>query len=175
MSSVTTLVILVRHAEREFVPKVPDDLQGLTPKGRKQSQSLGAKLLQAISEPNSLSPLNPLSTSIIFSSPALRCMQTSQILGNFLHPQAGVQPAKELMVTSTAVCSWSLAVIGANLGIPCLVLVSHKPELFELSTRLYPGRPLELKEAEAVGIEVSAAGNGMWQVGTGKLLWRVKG
>ncbi len=175
MSSVSTLVILVRHADREFVPKVPDDLQGLTPKGRKQSQSLGAKLLQVISAPASQTPQTPLSTTIIFSSPALRCMQTAQILGNFLHPQAGVQPAQELIVTSPSVVSWSLGVIGANLGIPCLVLVSHKPELFELSTRLCSGNPLELKDAEAAGIEVATTGNGMWQVGMGKLLWRVRG
>lgn len=172
------LVILVRHAEREYNPALRDWQQPLTHKGQRNAAELGRKLrLQLQHEVTAPDGEESCPVRIIFTSPFLRATQTAELLAAYLKPKAGVHPAEPLSLTpdeeAPEAVRWALSTISSNLDVGCIMLVGHEPELAAISERLC-GKPLHLKKSEAVAFEVEAAG-GFWQVGQARVAWKMKG
>ncbi len=173
------LVLLVRHAEREYYSTLQDWQQPITPKGLRSAHSLGEKLRHELINRNGPPPdgqENP-AISIIFCSPFLRCKQTTDVLASYLSPKAGIHSAEALSLTpdeeALVAVRWTLKVLSSNLEAGTIILVGHEPELAAISQRLC-GTSLILKKAEAAALELEAK-NGLWQVGSARLLWRIKG
>lgn len=173
----TLLVVLARHAEREYYVSLQDWQQPITPKGQRAANNLGERLRSQLfpktkSGEDKISPVR-----LIFSSPFLRCKQTAAILMDYLEPKAGVHPVNALSLTTDEkaleAVRWTLKTVAANLETGCLVFVGHQPELTAISRSLC-GRGIELKKAEAIGLEIEIH-NGMWIVGSASLIWKIKG
>jgi phosphohistidine phosphatase len=117
-------LLLLRHADA--VDYAPTDVQRpLSPKGHQQA-ALVAEFLSTYR----------VRPTILLSSPALRTMETS----------APLAAALGLSVTP---CDWALPGmtpaqgvdgIGRHLPAPCVLLVSHQPDLGDLAANLL-GRP----------------------------------
>jgi len=162
------LVVLARHAERDYIANLPDPEQPLTQKGQRTAYALGEKLAQRLT--NTPVPF-------VFSSPYRRCQQTAHLLATYLSPKAGVRSVDSLAVSpdeqASEAVGWTLRLLASNLEAGCLVLVGHQPEILVISQRL-SGTALLLRPGEAAGLELSPK-DGLWQVGTAQLLWRLKG
>jgi phosphohistidine phosphatase SixA len=169
----STLIVLVRHAERDFVRSRPDWQQPLTQRGQKTAGSLGAKLYWMLNPAGDSSEEHL--TRIIFSSPYLRAWHTARLIGGYLHPKAGVREAELLAPGSEGTLRWVLETVSLNLGSGPLVFVGHKPDLAEIAAALCQNCRLELDEGEAACFELVESNNGFWQIGSGHLLWRIKG
>ncbi len=167
------LLVLVRHAEREYLNGVPDREQALSYKGQHSCHALGPKLQKQIT--SEVSSENPV--SVIFTSPFRRCQQTAALLTAYLQPRAGMHPVDALAVgqdeSGQAAVRWTLNLLASNLETGCIVLVGHQPELLAISRSLGE-TALALKNCEAAGLELEAKA-GLWQVGTARLLWRIRG
>ncbi|MEI6044260.1 MAG: histidine phosphatase family protein [Chloroflexota bacterium] len=169
----TLLLLLVRHAEREYFTDRPDWEQPLTAKGQRTAQVLGENLQSRLATEIT----SPSGSAIIFTSPFLRCQQTAEILATYLKPKAGVHKAEPLSLTPNEAAPeavrWTLTLLASNLEAGSLVLVGHQPELAAISESLC-GSLLLLKKCEAAALRLEAKA-GLWQVGQANLLWRLKG
>jgi phosphohistidine phosphatase SixA len=173
------LLILVRHAEREYFVSLQDWQQPLTAKGQRNAHNLGEKLqrelLPKAKKGDTGEVVSPL--RLIFTSPFLRCKQTAAILMDYLKPKAGVHEVEALGLTpdedGVEACRWVLNTIASNLETDCLMLVGHEPELAAISYRLC-GTALRLKKSEAALLEIPSK-DGLWSVGSAKVLARIKG
>ena len=141
-------LILIRHAEREHLPLIPDNAQVLTPKGQKAARALGHYLAR----------LNLPSETPIFSSDYARALQTAQLLNQNLPYPLNIQTVAYLRPDSEGSVSEILELVQTHAHRPYLILVGHQPELEQLGA-YFLGQLLLLKKAEAVCLEIEAMVN----------------
>jgi len=149
-------LILIRHAEREHLPLIPDNAQVLTPTGQHAAHALGKYLARL-----KLPPTTP-----IFSSDYARALQTAQLLNQNLTQPLAIQTLTCLRPENSDSISQILELMQVHSHNLYLLLVGHQPELEQLGLHL-TGRPLPLKKAEAVCLEIKDTNN--W---SGKVEWK---
>jgi phosphohistidine phosphatase len=108
---------LVRHAEAAGGD--PDELRPLTPTGREQARSLGARLRQAGVRPDA-----------ILTSPLLRARETGELLARELGVPS--QPEESLAPGATAA---AVAQAAGNHG-ETVVAVGHQPDCGQIASAL---------------------------------------
>jgi phosphohistidine phosphatase len=116
-------LLLVRHAEA--APGDPDELRGLTDKGRRQAQELGARLAD-----------RGVDASVILTSPLIRARQTADALGAALGTDVEVDERLAPGATPDGVRE---AVDGRG---ETVVAVGHQPDCSSIATIL-GGEPVE--------------------------------
>ncbi len=136
-------LILIRHAEREHLPLIPDNAQVLTLKGQHAACALGEYLAR----------LKLPSETPIFSSDYARALQTAQLLNQNLPQPLTIQTLACLRPDSEGSVSEILELVQTHARSPYLILVGHQPELEQLGA-YFTSRPLPLKKAEAVCLEI---------------------
>ena len=111
---------LVRHAEA--AGGEPDELRALTPAGREQARSLGARLRESGVQPDA-----------ILTSPLLRARETGNLIGREL----GVEPsADERLAPGATPEKLTNAVAGRG---ETVVVVGHQPDCSRIAAALSGG------------------------------------
>lgn len=153
------LIILVRHAEREYRRDREEALQILTAKGQQAATHLGEALAARLKTEGR-------TVSSLLTSPYTRAFQTASLVAPHLnlspaqiHILDTLRPAPEGSVSASLEPVLAAAPDG-------VVVAGHGPDLADLSRQLC-GLPVELKKAQAVAIEWQAEAN------QGRLLWQV--
>lgn len=151
------LIILVRHAEREYRENRADSEQILTEKGRRQAARLGENIAARLEAQNQ-------TVSIVLSSNFARASQTAQLIApcfgltiDKIKLLPTLQPEPDGSVAESIAPVLEAAANG-------VAVVGHGPDLAELCEQL-SRQAIELKKAHALAIE--------WDVETsnGKILW----
>jgi phosphohistidine phosphatase len=148
-------LIIIRHADREFMPGIPDYNQPLTKKGLKSCEKLGNALQE-----------KDVQWEALYTSPYMRTVQTASNLLPFLTPLKAYTVASELALdppeSSFALENLLYGCAGKN----CVGFVGHKPGLEQLIADL-SGLRLDLKKAQALCLEVPES------LINSKLLWQI--
>jgi phosphohistidine phosphatase SixA len=111
---------LVRHAEA--AGGEPDELRALTPAGREQARSLGARFRETGVRPNA-----------ILTSPLLRARETGTLIGREL----GLEPATDKRLAPGANAdALTSAVAGRG---EVVVVVGHQPDCSRIAAALSGG------------------------------------
>lgn len=152
------LIVLLRHAEREYRPDRAEAEQVLTAKGLETAHRTGEKLAERLREEGR-------SIGQILTSPYARAAQTAALVAPLLgllpeqiRTLEALRPEEEGSVDEA-----QETLLAASTGV---MVVGHGPDLARLSRRLC-GLPVELKKAQAIAIEWNA------ETGRGELLWQV--
>lgn len=111
---------LVRHAEA--AGGEPDELRALTPAGREQARSLGARFRESGVRPDA-----------ILTSPLLRARETGTLIGREL----GLDSATDERLAPGATAE-TVANVVAGLG-EVVVLVGHQPDCSRIAAALSGG------------------------------------
>ncbi len=155
------LILLIRHARREYREDRQDAEQILTPIGQKEAAILGQKIASRLASKSS-------KVSVILTSTYARAQETAAIIAPWLglttaHVQslAALQTEPDGSVEASYAAVKVVAVQGQG-----VVVVGHGPDLASLCQRL-TGTSVELKKAQAQAID--------WDVASerGRLLWRM--
>lgn len=153
------LIILVRHAEREYRPDRADRDQVLTAKGHQTATRLGRHLAHRLQA-------DMLPFHRILSSSYVRALETARLLAPELGltvAQVEAVPALQTDGEGALDEAQELILAAAQAGV---IAVGHGPELALLCRRL-TGVPVELKKAHALAIA------GEVEAGRGQILWRI--
>jgi phosphohistidine phosphatase len=111
---------LVRHAEA--AGGEPDELRALTPAGREQARSLGARFREAGVRPNA-----------ILTSPLLRARETGSLIGREL----GLKPATDERLGPGATAETVASVVAGRGEV--VVVVGHQPDCSRIAAALSGG------------------------------------
>ncbi len=154
-----TLILLIRHAEREYRDDRQDSQQVLTAKGQLTAQKLGQKLaLRLQAEGRKI--------SLILTSPYARALQTAELVALPLGlSPSQIQSFEPLRPEPEGSVDGSLERV-LTAAPDDVAVVGHGPDLAELSHRLC-GLPIELKKAHALAIEYDTSTK------TGRFLWQI--
>jgi phosphohistidine phosphatase len=128
-------VYLVRHAEA--AGGEPDELRPLTPAGREQARSLGARLRAAGVHPDA-----------ILTSPLLRARETGALLGRELGLGAVADERLAPGATAETVTS---AVDGRG---QTVIVVGHQPDCSRIAAALSGGAEPDFPPAGSVAVEL---------------------
>ena len=124
---------LVRHAEA--APGSPDELRPLTPEGRDQARSLGARLREA-----------GVRADAIITSPLLRAKETGVLVGKEL----GLEPIPdERLAPGTSAPMLAQAVSGRG---ETVIAVGHQPDCSQIVAALTGGSEPAFPPAGSVAL-----------------------
>lgn len=154
------LIVLIRHAEREYRPDREEAKQVLTPKGIETATRLGQKLAQRLQA-------EERTVSRILTSTYERASQTAALIAP--HLGLSLEDIEPLAALQTEPDGSVEASVGPVLAAAAggVAVFGHGPDLAELSRRL-GGQPVELKKSQALAIEWNAKtnqGQFLWQIG----------
>jgi phosphohistidine phosphatase SixA len=146
-------LILIRHADREYAPGIPDHEQLLTNKGIKDSKKLGQVI--ALHENNVVA---------VFSSPFLRAVQTAKYLLPYFQTLQEYRVVDVLALDPPESSTALRLLVESCREKSCIALVGHKPSLEQLVTDLC-NEKVNLKKAHALCLELDD------NLKQGRLLW----
>ena len=124
---------LVRHAEA--AGGEPDELRALTPAGREQARSLGARFRESGVRPD-----------VILTSPLLRARETGTLIGREL----GLEPATDDRLAPGATAD-TLASAVAGRG-EVVVVVGHQPDCSRIAAALSGGPEPDFPPASSFAV-----------------------
>ena len=148
--STAGVVVLVRHAEREFAADVEDSDQVLTPKGAQSVIRLGAALAARFAAEG-------VEVGAILTSPYARAVATAVGLAHALDlpptviQQWDVLAEEEAKEIAETIIRLTPIVAGSNKAV---LIVGHKPGLAELGYKLC-AEEVQLRKSEAAAIRIT--------------------
>ncbi|MCX6160023.1 MAG: phosphohistidine phosphatase SixA [Ignavibacteriae bacterium] len=150
-------LFLIRHTEAidyETESVRNDEYRYVTPKGRKIAQTVFRSLKEELADLDK-----------IFTSPFIRCVQTSEILAVSMKYKHDVEIANELVMSSTA--AKVVHLLKRNTVFSSIALVGHEPMMSALIEELSDRKPagFMFKKAGVCFIDYNAAAK------EGKFMW----
>lgn len=133
---------LVRHAEA--APGDPDDLRPLTPAGREQARSLGARLRE-----------QGVQAEVVLTSPLLRARETGALIARELGADLSVAEALAPGATADSVAREARRAARREAGV--VVAVGHQPDCSRIAAALTGGPEPPFPPAGSLAIRLAAS------------------